>query len=53
MGVWILGAEVFALDLGRSAQPEEPEAGAASGGQFELGFQAADVEAKDEPMGFR
>lgn len=45
MGVWVLGAEVFALDIGRSPQVEE-ESTAASGGQFELGFQGADVEAK-------
>jgi hypothetical protein len=45
MGVWVLGAEVFALDIGRSPQADEEESTAASGGQFELGFQAAEVEA--------
>lgn len=46
MGLWILGAEVFAVDFGRSPQAEE-ESAAASGGQFELGFQPEAVEAKD------
>lgn len=44
VALWVLGAEVLAFDVGRSPQAEE-ESGAASGGQFELGFQGADVEA--------
>jgi hypothetical protein len=54
MGVWVLGAEVFAFDVGRSAQHEpEPDGSAGAGGQFELGFQAADVEAEGSDIGFR
>jgi hypothetical protein len=54
MGVWVLGAEVFAFDVGRSAQHEpEPDGSAGAGGQFELGFQGGDVEADSTDFGFR
>lgn len=54
MGVWVLGAEVFAFDVGRSPHHEpEPDGSAGAGGQFELGFHGADVEADNTDFGFR
>jgi hypothetical protein len=45
VGVWILGAEVFALDIGHSPKSDD-DVGSAAGGQFELGFQGSDVDAE-------
>jgi hypothetical protein len=51
MALWVLGAEVFAIDVGRSPEPEQEQMPAA-GGQFELGFQGSDVDASMDQVAF-